>query len=411
MNKTDFPILSTTVYNKPLVYLDNAATTQKPQAVLDAIIEGYTQWNANIHRGVHHLSQVATQHHEAARQRVADFLGAASANEIIFTKGTTDSINLLAYCVGESMIQEGDEIIVSQMEHHSNIVPWQMVCERKKAVLKVIPLHDDLSLNIEALPTLITKKTKFIAVAHVSNVLGIINPIKEVITLAHEHHIPVLVDGAQSAPHIPVNVQDFDCDFFVCSAHKMYGPTGVGILYGKEQWLNTLPPAEGGGEMIEHVSFAKTTYNTLPYKFEAGTPNYIGSHAFASALDYMTAIGMDTIEAHEKELVAYAEEALSKIPEVKIYAAGLPKAGAISFNVLSINSTLSTLHSIIHPFDIGTLLDHQGVAVRTGHHCAEPLIDYLGVPGTVRISFGLYNTKEEVDTFIKALQKAIMMLG
>ena len=411
MNKTDFPILSTMVYNKPLVYLDNAATTQKPQAVLDAIIEGYTQWNANIHRGVHHLSQVATQHHEAARQRVADFLGAASANEIIFTKGTTDSINLLAYCVGESMIQEGDEIIVSQMEHHSNIVPWQMVCERKKAVLKVIPLRDDLSLDIEALPTLITEKTKFIAVAHVSNVLGIINPIKEVITLAHEHHIPVLVDGAQSAPHLKVNVQDLDCDFFVCSAHKMYGPTGVGILYGKEQWLNTLPPAEGGGEMIEHVSFAKTTYNTLPYKFEAGTPNYIGSHAFAAALDYMTAIGMDTIEAHEKELVAYAEEALSKIPEVKIYAAGLPKAGAISFNVTCLNSKLSTLNSVIHPFDIGTLLDHQGVAVRTGHHCAEPLIDYLGVPGTVRISFGLYNTKEEVDTFIKALQKAIMMLG
>ena len=404
MNRNDFPILSTTVYNKPLVYLDNAATTQKPQVVLDAIIEGYTQWNANIHRGVHHLSQVATEHHEAARQRVADFLGAADAKEIIFTKGTTDGINLLAYCVGESIIQPGDEVLISQMEHHSNIVPWQMMCERKKAVLKVIPLREDLSLDLEALKQLITEKTKFISVAQVSNVLGIINPVKEVVRIAHEHHIPVLVDGAQSAPHLKVNVQEIDCDFFVCSAHKMYGPTGLGVLYGKEQWLNTLPPAEGGGEMIHHVSFEKTTYNTLPYKFEAGTPNYIGSHAFAAALDYMSSIGWDKIEAHEQELVAYAEEALSKIAEVKIYAAGLPKAGVISFNVF-INDKL------IHPFDIGTLLDHQGVAVRTGHHCAEPLTDYLGGPGTVRISFGLYNTKEDIDLFIKALQKAIMMLS
>lgn len=404
MNRNDFPILSTTVYNKPLVYLDNAATTQKPQVVLDAIIEGYTQWNANIHRGVHHLSQVATEHHETARQRVADFLGAADAKEIIFTKGTTDGINLLAYCVGESIIQPGDEVLVSQMEHHSNIVPWQMMCEHKKAVLKVIPLREDLSLDVEALKQLITEKTKFISVAQVSNVLGIINPVKEVVRIAHEHHIPVLVDGAQSAPHLKVNVQDIDCDFFVCSAHKMYGPTGLGVLYGKEQWLNTLPPAEGGGEMIHHVSFEKTTYNTLPYKFEAGTPNYIGSHAFAAALDYINSIGWDKIEAHEQELVTYAEEALSKIAEVKIYAAGLPKAGVISFNVF-VNGKL------IHPFDVGTLLDHQGVAVRTGHHCAEPLTDYLGGPGTVRISFGLYNTKEDIDLFIKALQKAIMMLS
>lgn len=404
MNRLDFPILSTKVYNKPLVYLDNAATTQKSQAVLDALMEGYTQWNANIHRGVHHLSQVATQHHEASRQRVADFLGARSANEIVFTKGTTDSINMLAYCIGQAWIQEGDEIIVSQMEHHSNIVPWQMLCERKKAVLKVIPLRKDLSLNIEALPQLITPKTKFISVTQVSNVLGIINPVKEVITIAHEHQIPVLVDGAQSAPHIPVNVQELDCDFFVCSAHKMYGPTGIGVLYGKEQWLNTLPPAEGGGEMIEHVSFAKTTYNTLPYKFEAGTPDFIGSYAFAAALDYIDTIGRDKIAAHEQEMTEYAEAQLLQIPEVKVYAAGLPKAEAISFNVF-INGKL------IHPFDIGTLLDHQGVAVRTGHHCAEPLIDYLGVPGTVRVSFALYNTKEEVDTFITALKKAIMMLG
>lgn len=404
MNRNDFPILSTKVYNKPLVYLDNAATTQKPQVVLDAIVEGYTQWNANIHRGVHYLSQVATKHHEAARQRVADFLGAQSANEIVFTKGTTDSINMLAYCVGQAWIQEGDEIIISQLEHHSNIVPWQMVCEQRKAVLKIIPLREDLSLDIEALKQLITNKTKFISVAHVSNVLGIINPIKEIIRIAHEHKIPVLVDGAQSAPHIPVNVQDLDCDFFVCSAHKMYGPTGIGILYGKEQWLNTLPPAEGGGEMIEHVSFEKTTYNTLPYKFEAGTPNYIGSYAFAAALDYIDTIGRELIAAYEEELTQYAESELSKIPEVKVYAAGLPKAGAISFNVYSLNS-------IIHPFDIGTLLDHQGVAVRTGHHCAEPLIDYLGVPGTVRVSFALYNTKEEIDIFIAALKKAITMLG
>lgn len=404
MNREDFPILNTKVYNKPLVYLDNAATTQKPQAVLDAIIEGYTQWNANIHRGVHHLSQVATQHHEASRQRVADFLGAQSAKEIVFTKGTTDSINMLAYCVGQAWIQEGDEIIVSQMEHHSNIVPWQMMCEQHKAVLKVIPLREDLSLDIEALSQLITPKTKFISVAQVSNVLGIINPVKEVIAIAHEHQIPVLVDGAQSAPHIPVNVQELDCDFFVCSAHKMYGPTGIGVLYGKEQWLNTLPPAEGGGEMIEHVSFEKTTYNTLPYKFEAGTPDFIGSYAFAAALDYIDTIGRDKITAHEQELTEYAEAQLLQIPEVKVYAAGLPKAGVISFNVFINNKQ-------IHPFDIGTLLDHQGVAVRTGHHCAEPLIDYLGVPGTVRVSFALYNTKEEVDIFITALKKAIMMLG
>lgn len=415
MNREDFPILKTQVYNKQLVYLDNAATTQKPQVVLDAILEGYTQWNANIHRGVHRLSQVATEHHEAARQRVADFLGARSANEIVFTKGTTDSINMLAYCIGQAWIQEGDEIIVSQMEHHSNIVPWQMLCERKKAVLKVIPLRKDLSLDIEALSQLITHKTKFISVAQVSNVLGIINPVKEVITIAHEHQIPVLVDGAQSAPHIPVNVQELDCDFFVCSAHKMYGPTGIGVLYGKEQWLNTLPPAEGGGEMIEHVSFEKTTYNTLPYKFEAGTPDFIDSYAFAAALDYIDTIGRDKIAAHEQELTEYAEAQLLQIPEVKVYAAELPKAGAISFNVFSLNSKLSTspkgVNSIIHPFDIGTLLNHQGVAVRTGHHCAEPLIDYLGVPGTVRVSFALYNTKEEIDIFITALKKAIMMLG
>ena len=400
MNRTDFSILNEQVYNRPLVYLDNAATTQKPQAVLDAIIDGYTHWNANIHRGVHHLSQVATQHHEEARQRVADFLGAQSANEIIFTKGATDSINMLAFSFGEAYIHEGDEIIISQMEHHSNIVPWQMLCERKKAQLKVIPLNDDLSLNMAAFEALISPKTKLISVAHVSNVLGIINPVEQIIRIAHNHHIPVCIDGAQSAPHMPINVKQLDCDFFVCSAHKMYGPTGLGILYGKEQLLNNLPPAEGGGEMIEHVRFEHTTYNTLPYKFEAGTPNFIGSHAFAAALDYIDQIGMPTIRQHEAELTEYAEQRLKEIPNIRIYAEGLPKTGVISFNVGS-----------IHPFDIGTILDHQGVAVRTGHHCAEPLIDYLQVPGTVRMSLALYNDKADIDTFITALQKAIDILS
>ena len=400
MNRSDFPILNEQVYNRPLVYLDNAATTQKPQAVLDAIIDGYTHWNANIHRGVHHLSQVATQHHEEARQRVADFLGAQSANEIIFTKGATDSINMLAFSFGEANIHEGDEIIISQLEHHSNIVPWQMLCERKKAILKVIPFNDDLSLNMAAFEALISPKTKLISVAHVSNVLGIINPVEQIIRIAHSHNIPVCIDGAQSAPHLPINLRQLDCDFFVCSAHKMYGPTGLGILYGKEQWLNNLPPAEGGGEMIEHVRFEHTTYNTLPYKFEAGTPNFIGSHAFAAALDYISSIGMPTIQQHEAELTAYAEKRLSEIPNIRIYAQGQPKTGVISFNV-----------GTIHPFDLGTILDHMGIAVRTGHHCAEPLIDYLQVPGTVRMSLALYNDQADIDAFINALHKAVDMLS
>lgn len=400
MNKSDFQILNEQIYNRPLVYLDNAATTQKPQAVLDAIIYGYTHWNANIHRGVHHLSQVATQHHEAARQRVADFLGAQSSNEIIFTKGTTDSINMLAFSFGEANIHEGDEIIISQLEHHSNIVPWQMLCERKKAILKVIPLKADLSLDMAVFETLISPKTKLISIAHVSNVLGIINPIEDIIRIAHAHNIPVCIDGAQSAPHIPINVQQLDCDFFVCSAHKMYGPTGLGILYGKEQWLNNLPPAEGGGEMIEHVRFEHTTYNTLPYKFEAGTPNFIGSHAFAAALDYINAIGMQTIHQHEQDITAYAEKRIGEIPNICIYAQGQPKTGVISFNV-----------GTIHPFDIGTILDHMGIAVRTGHHCAEPLIDHLQVPGTVRLSLALYNDKDDIDAFISALQKAVDILS
>ena len=400
MDRADFPILSEQVYNRPLVYFDNAATTQKPQEVIDALVDAYSHWNANIHRGVHRLSQVATAKHEQARQRVADFLGAASAKEIVFTKGTTDSINMLAFSFGEAFVHEGDEIIVSQLEHHSNIVPWQMLCERKHAVLKVIPLREDLSLDLNAFEALLTDHTRLVSVAHVSNVLGIINPVEEIIRLAHKRHIPMCIDGAQSAAHLPVNVQEMDCDFFVCSAHKMYGPTGLGVLYGKEKWLNRLPPAEGGGEMIDHVRFERTTYNTLPYKFEAGTPDFIGTFAFAKALDFIDSIGRNTLWKSEEELTDYAEQQLSQIPGIQIYAAGLQKAAVVSFNV-----------GQIHSFDIGTLLDRQGIAVRTGHHCAEPLIDYLDVPGTVRVSFAIYNTKDEVDAFIAALKKAVQMLS
>lgn len=404
MRKADFPILNELVHGRKLVYLDNAATTQKPQVVLDAIVEAYSHWNANVHRGVHHLSQVATQKHEEAREKVAQLIHAQSSEEIIFTKGTTDSLNMLARSFGDAMIKEGDEIIVSHLEHHSNIVPWQMLCERKGAVLKVIPLREDLSLDIEAFKGILSEKTRLVSVAHVSNVLGIVNPIEEVIRLAHEKGVAVCVDGAQSVPHLAMDVQQLDCDFLVFSAHKMYGPTGLGVLYGKKEWLDKLPPAEGGGEMIEHVSFEKTTYNVLPYKFEAGTPNYVGSYAFGKAIDYVQAIGLEQIAAHEHALAEYIEQELSKINQVHVYAAGREKAGAVSFNVYRADGAL------IHPFDVGVLLDRQGVAVRTGHHCAEPLIDHLGVPGTVRASVGLYNTKEDIDTFIAALKKAIMML-
>ena len=404
MKREDFPILDQQVHSKELVYLDNAATSQKPQVVIEAITEGYTQWNANVHRGVHHLSQVATQKHEDARKKVAELIHAQTEEEIIFTKGTTDSINLLARSLGAEIIQEGDEIILTQLEHHSNIVPWQMLCDRKKAILRVLPLRADLSLDLEELEPLLSSKTRLISVAHVSNVLGIVNPIEEIIRLAHDRGILVCIDGAQSVPHLPIDVQRLDCDFIVFSAHKMYGPTGVGVLYGKKKWLDQLPPVEGGGEMIEHVSFEKTTYNVLPYKFEAGTPNYIGSYAFGRAIDYVQQIGMDKIAAHEELLTQYLEEQLAAIPHLKIYAAGQRKAGAVSFNVYRADGGL------IHPFDIGVLLDRQGVAVRTGHHCAEPLIDYLQVPGTVRASVALYNTQEEIDKLIVALKKAIMML-
>lgn len=395
--------MNDTVYNRPLVYLDNAATSQKPQIVIDTLVDAYTHYNANIHRGVHHLSQIATQRHEEARQHVADFLGARSSKEIIFTKGTTDAINMLAFSFGEAMVHEGDEIVVSQLEHHSNIVPWQMLCERKKARLRVIPLQDNLSLDREQIKGILNERTRIVSVAQVSNVLGIINPVEEIIRLAHEKNIPVCIDGAQSAPHLKVDVQALDCDFFVCSAHKMYGPTGLGVLYGKEKWLDLLPPAEGGGEMIEHVRFEHTTYNELPYKFEAGTPDFIGSVAFSAALGYMEKIGMQAIAEHERELCQYAEKQLLSLPEVRVYAAGQEKAGVVSFNVYN-------GERLIHPFDVGTLLDRQGVAVRTGHHCAEPLIDHLGVPGTVRASFGLYNDHEDIDRMIEALRKAIGML-
>lgn len=400
MNRADFPILNETVHGRPLVYLDNAATSQKPQQVLDAIVEAYSTWNSNIHRGVHHLSQVATMHHEEARKAVAQFINAREPEEIVFTKGTTDAINALAFSAGELLLHEGDEVIVSGLEHHSNIVPWQMVCARKKAVLKHIPLKEDLSLDIEAFKGMLSEKTRLVSIAHVSNVLGTIQPVKEIIQLAHGKHIPVCVDGAQSVPHMKVDVQELDCDFLAFSGHKVYGPTGIGVLYGKREWLEQLPPHEGGGEMINHVRWSGTTYNELPYKFEAGTPNFVGSYGLQKAIEYVEQVGIETIEAHERELTEYCEKRLGELEGVKVYAAGQPKAGVISFNVGS-----------IHPFDIGMLLDQQGVAVRTGHHCAEPLIDAMGVPGTVRVSLGLYNEKKDIDLFIQALQKAQKMLS
>ena len=410
--------MNETVHKRPLVYLDNAATSQKPQAVIDAISEAYCHWNSNIHRGVHHLSQLATMKHEEARKAVADFIGAKSSDEIIFTKGTTDSINALAFSFGEAYIHEGDEIIVSAVEHHSNIVPWQMLCERKKAVLRHIPLREDLTLDIEAFKRLLNEKTKLVSAAHVSNVLGTINPVEEIIRIAHARGVPVCIDGAQSVPHMHIDVRTLDCDFLAFSGHKMYGPTGIGVLYGKREWLEKLPPHEGGGEMINHVRWSGTTYNDLPYKFEAGTPNFVGSHALHEAIEYMQSIGWEAIEAHERELTAYCEERLAAMECVYVYAAGQPKAGVISFNVFAHpqspttnpQSPTTNHSSLIHPFDIGTLLDRQGVAVRTGHHCAEPLIDELGVPGTVRVSFGLYNDRTDIDAFIDALEKTLMIL-
>ncbi len=404
MNREDFAILGQTVHNRPLTYLDNAATSQKPQQVLDAITFAYTHFNSNIHRGVHHLAQVATEEHEKARQKVASFIGAQKKEEIVFTKGTTDSINMLAFCWGEQFINAGDEVVISELEHHSNIVPWQMMCQRKQAVLKVAPITEQGYIDLEALASLLTERTKLVSVAMVSNVLGTRQDVEAIIRLAHAKNIPVLLDGAQALPHERVNVTDLDCDFLAFSAHKMYGPTGVGVLYGKEQWLKTLGPYQGGGEMINHVRWSGTTYNVLPYKFEAGTPDFIGTYAFGIALDYLREIGLPLIAEHEQSLMRYTEEELIKIPGAHIYAQGEPKHGALSFNVFRDGK-------LIHPYDIGMLLDQQGVAIRTGHHCAEPLMEHFDCTGTIRVSIGLYNDQTDIDRFIMALRRAITMLA
>jgi cysteine desulfurase/selenocysteine lyase len=397
--RAEFPILTEKIYNKDLIYFDNGATTQKPRCVVEKIEEGYYHLNANIHRGVHYLSQKATEAHEAARTAVAEFLGASMREEIIFTRGTTEAINLVAFSFGEAFCSEGDEIIVSVMEHHSNIVPWQMLCERKGMKLRVAPMNEQGELNMRAYNDLLNEKTRLVSIMHVSNVLGTINPVDEIIRLAHEKGVPVLIDGAQAVPHIPVNVVELDADFYVFSGHKIYAPTGIGMLYGKEKWLNQLPPYQGGGEMISTVTFEKTTYNELPFKFEAGTPDYIGSTALAEALQYVQHIGLDKIAAYEHELTEYATGKLLEIDGMRIIGTAAQKSAVISFLVGN-----------IHPYDIGMLLDKLGIAVRTGHHCAQPLIDSLGIPGTVRASFAFYNTKEEIDIFIAALKRVVEML-
>lgn len=396
--RADFPILSREVYGKPLVYLDNGATTQKPRCVVDAITDEYYSVNANVHRGVHFLSQQATELHEASRETVRKFINAGSTNEIVFTRGTTESINLLASSFGEAFLHPGDEVIVSVMEHHSNIVPWQLLAERKCINLKVIPMNDRGELLMDEYEKLFTDRTKIVSVVHVSNVLGTVNPIKEMIKIAHKHDVPFLVDAAQSIPHMAVDVQDLDADFLVFSGHKVYGPTGVGVLYGKEEWLNKLPPYQGGGEMIQHVSFEHTTFNELPFKFEAGTPDYIGTTGLAKALDYVSAIGLDKIAAYEHELTEYATQRLKTIPGMRIFGEAAGKGSVISFLV-----------GDIHHFDMGTLLDRLGIAVRTGHHCAQPLMQRLGIEGTVRASFGIYNTKEEIDVLVAGIERVSKM--
>lgn len=397
--RDSFPILSRTIYGKPLVYLDNGATTQKPLCVLDAMQEEYLNVNANVHRGVHWMSQQATDLHEAARETVRKFIFARSTTEIVFTRGTTESLNLVASSFVEGCMKEGDEVIVSTMEHHSNIVPWQLQEQRKGIVLKVIPMTDEGELLLEEYEKLFTERTKLVSVTQVSNVLGTINPVKEMIRIAHKHGVPVVVDGAQSVPHFAVDVQDLDCDFLAFSGHKVYGPTGVGVLYGKEEWLDRLPPYQGGGEMIERVSFEKTTFERPPLKFEAGTPDYIATHGLATALDYVTSLGMDNILAHEQDLTHYALQQLREIEGMHIYGHRNDSGDAvISFNV-----------GDIHHMDLGTLLDQLGIAVRTGHHCAQPLMDRLGILGTVRASFGLYNTREEVDALVAGIKRIAMM--
>lgn len=408
--RTDFPILSREVYGKSLVYLDNAATTQKPLCVLDAMRQEYLNVNANVHRGVHYLSQQATELHEAAREKVRQFINAPKTEEVIFTRGTTESINLVASSFAEAFMQEGDEVIVSTMEHHSNIVPWQLQAAKRGIGIRVIPMTDDGMLMMEEYEKLFTEKTKIVSIAHVSNVLGTVNPVKEMIRIAHEHGVPVLVDGAQSAPHFRVDVQDMDCDFFAFSGHKMYGPTGIGVLYGKEQWLDSMPPYQGGGEMIETVSFEKTTFQGLPFKFEAGTPDYVATHGLAKAIDYILSIGFDEIEAYEQGLTNYCVEQLQTIEGMHIYGP-LPSSLTSQPSALSLKRDAVVSFNVgdIHHMDMGTLLDRLGIAVRTGHHCAQPLMDRLGILGTVRASFAVYNTKEEVDSLVAGIRRVAQM--
>ena len=396
--RKDFPILEREVYKRPLVYLDNAATTQKPRCVVEAITDEYYSVNANVHRGVHFLSQQATDLHEAARERVCNFINARSTSEIVFTRGTTESLNLVATSFGEAFLHEGDEVILTVMEHHSNIVPWQLLRDRKGIVLRVVPMSDEGVLDLDAYERLFTSRTKLVCAAHVSNVLGTINPVKQMAEVAHAHGAKFLVDGAQSVPHFKVDVQELNCDFLVFSGHKVYGPTGIGVLYGREELLEQMPPYQGGGEMIARVTFDKTTYERLPFKFEAGTPDYVGSHALAVALDYVDRLGMDNIQAHEHELTQYAMEQMGLIPGMRLYGTASGKDAVVSFNV-----------GDIHPLDLGTLLDRLGIAIRTGHHCAQPLMERCGVEGMARASFALYNTREEVDALVAGIDRVRKM--
>lgn len=396
--REDFPILSRKVYDRPLVYLDNGATTQKPLCVLDAMREEYLNVNANVHRGVHYLSQQATDLHEQAREKVRKFINAGSVNEIIFTRGTTESLNLVVSSFCDGFMGEGDEVIVSVMEHHSNIVPWQLQAARKGISLRVIPMNDKGELLLDEYEKLFTERTKIVSVTHVSNVLGTVNPVKEIVRIAHEHGVPVMVDGAQSTPHFAVDVQDIDCDFFAFSGHKMYGPTGVGVLYGKEDWLDRMPPYQGGGEMIESVSFEKTVFEHLPFKFEAGTPDYVATHGLATAIDYISSIGIDNISRHEQELTKYCMERMQEIDGIRLFGTANDKDAVVSFLV-----------GDIHHLDMGTLLDRLGIAVRTGHHCAQPLMIRLGIQGTVRASFAMYNTKEEIDVLVEGIKRVSKM--
>lgn len=396
--REDFPILSRKVYDRPLVYLDNGATTQKPLCVLDAMREEYLNVNANVHRGVHYLSQQATDLHEQAREKVRKFINAGSVNEIIFTRGTTESLNLVVSSFCDGFMSEGDEVIVSVMEHHSNIVPWQLQAARKGISLRVIPMNDKGELLLDEYEKLFTERTKIVSVTHVSNVLGTVNPVKEIVRIAHEHGVPVMVDGAQSTPHFAVDVQDIDCDFFAFSGHKMYGPTGVGVIYGKEDWLDRMPPYQGGGEMIESVSFENTVFEHLPFKFEAGTPDYVATHGLATAIDYISSIGIDNISRHEQELTRYCMERMQEIDGIRLFGTANDKDAVVSFLV-----------GDIHHLDMGTLLDRLGIAVRTGHHCAQPLMIRLGIQGTVRASFAMYNTKQEIDVLVEGIKRVSKM--